>query len=75
MNVFNLKVGESAKIVKINVTGAGAARLSSLGIIAGKRVTALAFSLFKTGVLIGCGAVRVGIRKAVAEQIEVQPCA
>ncbi len=71
MSVFDLKAGQSARIVKINMEGGAAARLSSLGITVGKRVTALAFSLFKSSILIGCGAVRLGIRKRLASLIEV----
>ena len=71
MSVYDLKAGQSARIVKIKIEGGAAARLNSLGITTGKRVTALAFSLFKSSVLIGCGAVRLGIRKSLAKQIEV----
>lgn len=74
MSVYDLKAGESAQITKINIAGGAAARLNSLGITAGKRVTAFAFSLFKSSVLIGCGAVRLGLRKAFATQIEVEKC-
>ena len=71
MSVYDLKAGESAEIININIAGGASARLKSLGIIAGKRVTVLAFSLFKSSVLIGCGAVRLGIRKSLAQLIEV----
>ena len=74
MTVYDLKAGESAEITKINATGGAAERLNSLGVVCGKRVTALAFSLFKSSVLIGCGAVRVGLRKALSQQIEVKLC-
>ncbi|MDE6867518.1 MAG: ferrous iron transport protein A [Clostridia bacterium] len=72
MSVYDLKAGESAKIVKIGISGSGAERLDSLGFAVGKTVTVLAFSLFKTGVLLGCGAVRVGVRKELAKLIEVE---
>ncbi len=75
MNVYGLKVGESGKITKINLSGSAATRLNSLGITVGKKVTALSFSLFKSSILIGCGAVRLGIRKATASLIEVEECA
>ncbi|HBN13302.1 MAG TPA: hypothetical protein DD415_06775 [Clostridiales bacterium] len=75
MSVLNLKAGECARIVRVNATGGVAARLNSLGITAGKRISVLAFSLFKTGILLGCGAVRVGIRKSLAAEIEVEKCA
>ena len=75
MSVFDLKTGDVAEITKIGVTGGAASRLSSLGVTCGKRVTVLAFSLFKSSVLIGCGAVRLGIRKSLARQIEVKQCA
>ena len=75
MNIYELKTGERAKITKINLTGGGAARLNSLGVTAGKYVTVLSYSLFKSSILIGCGAVRVGIRKSLATLIEVDKCA
>ncbi len=74
MSVFDLKTGETAEIVRTEFSGGAGARLASLGIIAGKRVTVLAFSLFKSSVLIGCGAVRLGIRKSLARLIEVKLC-
>ena len=74
MSVFDLKAGDRAVIKKINISGVAGQRLSSLGITAGKRISVLAFSLFKSGVLINCGAVRLGIRKALAENIEVEQC-
>ncbi len=74
MSVFDLSVGESGYIKNINAAGSAAARLSSLGIVAGKKITVLSFSLFKSSVLIGCGAVRLGIRKALAGNIEVEKC-
>lgn len=72
MTVYDLKAGETAKIIKINAKGGAAERLNSLGVVCGKRVTALAFSLFKSSVLIGCGTVRVGLRKSLAELLEVE---
>lgn len=72
MSVYDLKAGQSARIVKIKIEGGAAARLASLGITTGKRITALAFSLFKSSVLIGCGAVRLGVRKSLAVLIEVE---
>lgn len=75
MTVYDLKAGEEATILRTNFSGGAAARLTSLGITAGKRVTVLAFSLFKSSVLIGCGAVRLGLRKSLAQLIEVEICA
>lgn len=72
MSVYDLKMGQSGKISAIRVEGSAAARLSSLGITVGRRVTALAFSLFKSSVLIGCGSVRLGLRKSLAGLIEVE---
>ena len=74
MSVYDLKVGQEGTIVKINFSGGAAARLTSLGITCGKRIEVLAFSLFKSSVLIGCGAIRLGIRKNLAKLIEVQKC-
>lgn len=75
MSVFDLKKGESAIIKSSNLAGSAATRLSSLGIAVGKKVTVLSFSLFKSSVLISCGAVRLGIRAALAKNIEVEKCA
>lgn len=74
MSVFDLSAGESGIIKNSALSGSAAARLASLGIVAGKRFTVLAFSLFKSSVLIGCGAVRLGIRASLARRIEVEKC-
>ena len=71
MTVFDLKEGTSGKVVRMDITGPAATRLKALGLVAGVEVRALAFSLFKGGVLIGFGAVRLGMRKALAKKIEV----
>ena len=71
MNVFDLKMGEVAKIKRIDLSGSALERLLSLGISAGEQVEVLSYSLFKSGVLISCNAVRVGIRKQLAQKIEV----
>ena len=73
--LYALKRGESGKIIKLGADGNAAARLQSLGITAGKTVTVLAYSLFRSSVLISCGAVRVGIRAALARRVEVEKCA
>lgn len=75
MNVYDLKLGERGVIIKIKLAGAAATRLNSLGITVGKEITVLSFSLFKSSVLIGCGAVRAGLRKSLAVSIEVKKCA
>ncbi|MDE6104683.1 MAG: ferrous iron transport protein A [Clostridia bacterium] len=72
--IYALKQSECGKITKIDVTGNAAVRLSSLGITVGKKITVLSFSLFKSSVLIGCGAVRLGLRKSLAVRIEVEKC-
>ena len=75
MSVFDLKKGESGIIKSCNLTGSASARLNSLGITVGRKITVLSFSLFRGSVLIGCGAVRLGIRAALAKLIEVERCA
>ena len=72
MSVYDLKMGECAEITKIGIGGGARARLASLGIKVGERVEVLSFSLFKSSVLISCAAVRVGLRKSLAKQIEVR---
>lgn len=71
MNVFDLKMGEVAKIKRIDLTGSALERLLSLGIAVGETVEVLSYSLFKGSVLISCNAVRVGVRKSLAKKIEV----
>lgn len=75
MSVFDLKKGECAYIKSCNLSGNASSRLLSLGVTAGKKVTVIAFSLFKSSVLLSCGAVRLAIRKGLAQQIEVEKCA
>ena len=75
MSVFDLSKGESAVIKSCNLSGNAAARLNSLGIAVGKKITVLSFSLFRGSVLISCGAIRLGIRAALAKNIEVEKCA
>ena len=72
MSVYDLKMGECGKITKINLGGGARARLTALGIKVGETVEVLSFSLFKSSVLISCAAVRVGLRKSIAKNIEVQ---
>ncbi|MCD7728533.1 MAG: FeoA domain-containing protein [Clostridia bacterium] len=72
MNIFELKKGQSAKVVSINTENKACARLSALGIVRGSKVTVLGFSLFKSSVLIGCGSVRLAVRKSIAQEIEVE---
>lgn len=71
MTVFDLKKGDEAKVTAIKLEGSAAARLTALGLKIGTRVQILSFSLFKSAVLIAFGAVRVGVRKRLAERIEV----
>lgn len=72
MTVLNLKRGEQAEVVKINAAGAEGARLSALGLKTGTRVRVLSYSLFKSSVLLGFGAVRLSVRSSLAERIEVK---
>jgi Fe2+ transport system protein FeoA len=72
MSVFDLVVGNSARITKISVKGAAYKRLVSLGFKAGANVQALSFSLFKSSILVGVGCTRVALRRAVAEKISVE---
>ena len=75
MSVFDLKKGESGIISSCNLSGSSLSRLNSLGITVGKKISVLSFSLFRGSVLIGCGAVRLGIRASLAKLIEVKKCA
>ena len=71
MTVFDLKKGEEGVVTAIKIEGNAAARLSALGLKVGTCVQALSYSLFKSAVLISFGAVRVGVRKPLAQKIEV----
>lgn len=74
MGVFELKKGQSAKIVSVNTSGAAGERLKSLGLKKGEKVTVAAFSLFNGSVLLICGYNRVALRRSVADGIEVELC-
>ena len=71
MTVFDLKKGDKAIVKRVNLSGGTAARLASLGLKNDTCITVLSFSLFKSAALLSFNAVRLGIRRAVAEQIEV----
>ena len=73
MSVFDLAAGQSGTIIKISARGAVAARLSALGFACGARVTALAFSLFNSSILVGINSSRVSLRSSVARLVEVSP--
>lgn len=72
MNVFDLKMGDVAKIKRIDLDGGALERLTALGVRTGEQLEVLSFSLFKSGVLVSCNAVRLGIRKKLAKKIEVE---
>lgn len=72
MRLFDLKQGETGQITSISLSGGMKERLNSLGIKVGEIVEVISFSLFKSSVLISCNAVRVGIRKSSAKNIEVK---
>ena len=71
MTVFNLKKRQTAVIKKLNAIGAEKQRLVSLGLKEGAHITVASFSLFKSSVLVFCGATRLALRRALAERIEV----
>lgn len=71
MTVFDLKKGESATVTAVRLESGAAARLASLGLKVGTCIQILSFSLFKSAVLISFGAVRVGVRKSLANAIQV----
>lgn len=72
MTVFDLRKGENARVTKINISGSAAARLAALGLKTGTCVQILSFSLFKSAVLLSFGAVRLGMRRPLAEKVEVK---
>lgn len=72
MTVFDLKKGDTAIVKRVNLSGGAAARLAALGLKNDTCITVLGFSLFKSAVLLGFGAVRLGVRRALAENIEAE---
>lgn len=72
MRVFDLNMGDTATITKIDLSGSARERLYALGIKEGETLEVISFSLLKSSVLISCNAVRVGLRKSLATKIEVQ---
>jgi Fe2+ transport system protein FeoA len=73
MNLFDLSVGKSCKIVSVNVDSKAKERLYALNIKVGERATSLSFSTFKSTILVQCGPSRIAIRGEVARHIEVVP--
>ena len=74
MTVFNLQKNQSARITQMDVYGAPQRRLFSLGIVVGAKIKVISFSLFKSAVLISCGAIRLSMRKDFAKLIRVDGC-
>lgn len=72
MTVFDLKKGDTAIVKKVNIEGSAAARLAALGLKNDTCIKILSFSLFKSAALLNFGAVRLGIRRPMAEKIEVE---
>ena len=71
MTVFDLKKGDCARVTRIKVEGNARSRLDSLGLDIGTHIEVLGYSLFRSGVLISFGGVRLGMRKKIAEAVEV----
>lgn len=71
MSVFDLKKGETAKVLAVAVDGPAGERLNSLGVRKGQYIKVIAFSLFSGSVLIQVGYNRLAIRKSVAQKITV----
>lgn len=71
MSLFDLKVGESAVICAVEIVGSAERRLHSLGIKKGEAVQALAFSIFRSSILVGVSQTRVALRRSVAQRIAV----
>ena len=72
MNAWQLERGRCAVIKDVRLSGSAAARLHSLGFVRGQKVTAAGRSLLDGSVLLTCGAVRLAVRRSVAEGIEVE---
>ena len=71
MRVYDLKQGEVGKITKIELSGSALERLSALGVRVGEQVEVISFSLLRRSVVISCEAIRVGLRKSLAQKIQV----
>lgn len=72
MRVFDLQMGDIATITKIDVAGSARERLYALGVKEGEKIEVISFSLLKSSVLISCNAVRIGLRRSMAQRIEVE---
>lgn len=72
MTAYELKRGDIATITDIQVAGAAGERLYSLGFVRGAKIVALGWSLFRSSVLLGCGAVRLAVGRDIASAIEVK---
>ena len=72
MRVFDLQMGDVATVTKIDLAGGARERLYALGIKEGEKIEIISFSLLKSSVLISCNAVRVWLRKSMAQKIEVE---
>ena len=72
MNLLDLRIGESATIKKIHASPELKRRLISFGIIKGADIELLATAPAKSTVEIRVGKMKIALRKAEAETIEVE---
>lgn len=71
MTAFSIPRGQIARVTKVDLVGKQATRLAQLGIRQGATVQMLGYSLFRSAVLLGVGAVRVAVDKTLATAVEV----
>ena len=72
MNLVDLAIGEKAIVKKINASSELKRRLISFGVIKGAKIRLLAVAPAKSTVEIEVGKMKIALRKAEAQTIEVE---
>ena len=72
MILSELKIGEEARIIKINCPKSVKDKLRNMGIETGKKISVLRVALFGTSVEIKSENLRLAIGKKYADQITVK---
>lgn len=71
MTVCDMKAGEEAEVLKVELTDEVRERLRYLGVSAGAPITLLKVSLFKKTYLVQAQSARLAVGREVAEGIKI----
>jgi Fe2+ transport system protein FeoA len=72
MDLFELRVGESGRVLSVNAPPALRERLCALGVGVGKKVCVLRYSLLKSSLMVETEETVLALRREIAKKTEVE---